>query len=340
MWVAFNHNAAPYTKVHIVSEQIQNSIRVPDELGNKRFDQVAATLFPDFSRARLQTWIKDGQLLVDGKVKKAKEKLIGGETLTLDVELQPEGEWLPEPMDIPIVYEDDHIIIINKPMNLVVHPAAGNLTGTLLNGLLHHCPELQNIPRAGIVHRLDKDTTGLMVVAKTLQAQNHIVDQLQSREMGREYEAVVQGTMTGGGTITEPIARHGKDRTKMAVHPTGKEAITHYRILEHFPNHTHVRVKLETGRTHQIRVHMSHLQHPLVGDATYGGRVRLPKGVSHELREVLRLFPRQALHAKHLELYHPATDELVEWEVDLPDDFIDLLDELQADAAQQEDTDY
>ena len=339
MW-AFNHTDTFITKVHTVSEQIQHTISVPDLMGNKRFDQIAATLFPDFSRARLQTWIKDGQLLVDGEIRKPKDKLIGGETLTLDVVLQAEGEWLPEVMDIPIIYEDEHIIIINKPMNLVVHPAAGNLTGTLLNGLLHHCPDLQNIPRAGIVHRLDKDTTGLMVVAKTLQAQNHIVDQLQTREMGREYEAIVQGTMTGGGTIKDAIARHAKDRTKMTVHPTGKDAITHYRILEHFPNHTHVRVKLETGRTHQIRVHMSHIQHPLVGDGTYGGRVRLPKGVSHELREVLRQFPRQALHAKKLELHHPATNELVSWEIDLPADFTELLEELKLESEMSDKVDY
>ncbi len=323
-----------------MSEQIQQTIKIPNELGNKRFDQIAAILFPDFSRSRLKTWILDGQLTVDGQERAPREKLIGGELMCLDVTLQPEGEWLPEEMDIPIVFEDDHIIIINKPMGLVVHPAAGNYTGTLLNGLLHHCPDLQNIPRAGIVHRLDKDTTGLMVVAKTLQAQNHIVEQLQSREMGREYEAVTQGTMTGGGKVTEPIARHDKDRTKMAVHPTGKDAITHYRVLEKFPSHTHIRVKLETGRTHQIRVHMAHIQHPLVGDGTYGGRVRLPKGVTNELRDVLRKFPRQALHAKHIELYHPATNEVVEWEVPLPDDFEALLEELRFDAENAEDDVY
>jgi 23S rRNA pseudouridine1911/1915/1917 synthase len=323
-----------------MSEQIQHSIKVPNELGNKRFDQIAAQLFPDYSRARLKTWIVDGNLTVDGEMRKPKEKLVGGEMLTIDVVMQAEGEWLPEKIDFPIVFEDEHILVINKPMNLVVHPAAGNHTGTLLNGLLYHCPELQNIPRAGIVHRLDKDTTGLMVVAKTLQAQNHLVEQLQSREMGREYEAVLQGTLTGGGTVKEPIARHMKDRTKMAVHPTGKEAITHYRILSQFPTHTHVRVKLETGRTHQIRVHMAHIQHPLVGDATYGGRVRLPKGVSHELREVLRDFPRQALHAKKLELHHPATNKLVSWEVDLPEDFEELLDELRYDAEHHGSADY
>jgi 23S rRNA pseudouridine1911/1915/1917 synthase len=323
-----------------MSEQIQKTIRIPNELGNKRFDQIAALLFPDFSRSRLKTWIMDGQLTADGKTFSPRAKLVGGEMMVLDVTLQAEGEWLPEEMDLDIVFEDDHIIVVNKPMGLVVHPAAGNYSGTLLNGLLHHCPSLENVPRAGIVHRLDKDTTGLMVVAKTLQAQHHIVEQLQSREMGREYEAVAQGTMTGGGTVKEPIARHDKDRTKMSVHPTGKDAITHYRILEKFPSHTHLRIKLETGRTHQIRVHMSHIQHPLVGDATYGGRVRLPKGVSVELRDVLRKFPRQALHAKHIELYHPATNEIVEWEVPLPADFQELLEELKYDAEQAEDTEY
>jgi len=323
-----------------MSEQIELSQKVPDELGNKRFDQIAAQLFPDFSRARLQAWIKQGDLTVDGEPRKAKEKLIGGEILALDVVTQAEGEWLPEPIDFPVVFEDEHIMVINKPMDLVVHPAAGNLTGTLLNGLLHYCPELRNVPRAGIVHRLDKDTTGLMVVAKTLQAQNHLVEQLQSREMGREYDAVTQGVLTGGGTINEPIARHLKDRTKMAVHPTGKEAVTHYRILEKFPTHTYIRVKLETGRTHQIRVHMAHIQHPLVGDPTYGGKVRLPKGVSHELREVLRDFPRQALHAKKLSLIHPSTQQPMSWEVELPDDFEELLDELRYDAEIHGGVDY
>ena len=323
-----------------MSEHIQQSIKVPNELGNKRFDQIAAQLFPDFSRARLQAWIRDGVLTVDGETRKPKDKLVGDELLEINVVTQAEGEWLPEVMDLDVVYEDDHIMIINKPMNMVVHPAAGNLTGTLLNGLLHHCPGLQDIPRAGIVHRLDKDTTGLMVVAKTLKAQNHIVNQLQTREMGREYEAIVQGTMTGGGSVKEPMARHAKDRTKMAVHPTGKDAITHYRILDKFPCHTHVRVKLETGRTHQIRVHMAHIKHPLAGDQTYGGRVRLPKGVSTVLRDVLRDFPRQALHAKRLELHHPETEELMSWEVPLPEDFIELLAALKYDLEQSDDVEY
>jgi 23S rRNA pseudouridine1911/1915/1917 synthase len=323
-----------------MSEHIKQSIKVPNELGNKRFDQIAAQLFPDFSRARLQAWIRDGTLTVDGQTRKIRDKLVGAELLEIDVITQAEGEWLPEIMDLDIVYEDDHILVVNKPMNLVVHPAAGNLTGTLLNGLLHYCPELVNIPRAGIVHRLDKDTTGLMVVAKTLQAQNHIVTQLQTREMGREYEAIIQGTITGGGSVKEPMARHAKDRTKMAVHPTGKDAVTHYRLLERFPCHTHVRVKLETGRTHQIRVHMAHIKHPLAGDQTYGGRVKLPKGVSAILREALRDFPRQALHAKQIKLIHPHTGRPMQWEVDLPEDFDDLLAALKYDSEHSDDVEY
>lgn len=314
-----------------MSDQINLSAVIPDELGNRRLDQIAAELFPDFSRARLQTWIKDGQLTVDGKAGKPKEKAFGGQVLAIAAELQDEGTWEPQDIKLDIVYEDEHILVINKPADLVVHPAAGNYDGTLLNGLLYHCPELIKIPRAGIVHRLDKDTTGLMVVAKTLQAQNHLVDQLQSREMGREYEAVVMGVMTGGGTVEQKIGRHPRDRLKMAVTNTGKEAVTHYRVLQKFRAHTHIRLKLETGRTHQIRVHMAYIQYPIVGDQLYASRTRLPKGVSEDLRARLRDFSRQALHARKLELYHPATDELVSWEVPLSQDFIDLLEALRED---------
>lgn len=316
-----------------MAQQISQQVQVPLDLGNKRFDQVAAQLFPEYSRSRLQQWIKDGQLTVDGATWRGRDKLIGGEQLILAAELAAEGDWQPEEMDLDIVYEDDDILVLNKPADLVVHPAAGNHEGTLLNGLLHHCPELVNIPRAGIVHRLDKDTTGLMVVAKTLQAQAGLVAQLQDRTMGREYEAVVQGHMTGGGKVDEPIARHGTQRTRMAVIPTGKEAVTHYRVLHKFPTHTYIRCKLETGRTHQIRVHMSHIGYPLVGDKTYAGRTRLTKGIGAALREELQSFPRQALHAKALGLMHPVTQEWMEWEVDLPDDFNQLLDALDADAS-------
>lgn len=319
-----------------MSDQINQVVEVPHELGNKRLDQVAAQLFPDFSRSRLQQWIKEGLLTVDGDAWRGRDKLVGGESLALVATLQAEGDWQAEDIPLDILYEDEHIIVLNKQAGLVVHPAAGNHTGTLLNGLLHHAPSLKNIPRAGIVHRLDKDTTGLMVVAKTLQAQSHLVAQLQDRSMGREYEAVVQGVMTGGGTVEEPISRHGTQRTKMAVNPLGKEAVTHYRVLHKFPTHTYIRCKLETGRTHQIRVHMSHIAHPLVGDATYAGRTRLAKGVTPELRDALQNFPRQALHARQLGLIHPATEEYCEWQVELPDDFEQLLEVLAFDEEERE----
>ncbi|WP_370314638.1 23S rRNA pseudouridine(1911/1915/1917) synthase RluD [Thalassolituus sp.] len=314
-----------------MSSQISHTVEVPYEEGNKRLDQVAARLFPDFSRSRLQEWIKSGQLTVNGEVMRGRDKVVGGETLELKAELEAEGDWQPEEIELDIVYEDDDILVLNKQAGLVVHPAAGNRTGTLLNGLLFHCPDLINIPRAGIVHRLDKDTTGLMVVAKTLQAQTHLVAQLQDRSMGREYEAVVQGHMISGGTVDEPIGRHGTQRTKMAVNPMGKEAVTHYRVLHKFPTHTYIRCKLETGRTHQIRVHMAHIGHPLVGDATYAARQRLTKGIGPELRELLVSFPRQALHAKALTLMHPRTEETMEWEIELPDDFIELLNTMADD---------
>lgn len=310
-----------------MSNSIQASVSVPFSLGNKRLDQIAAELFPDYSRSRLQQWIKDGKLTVNGETRRGRDKMIGGETLELDVVLEAEGNWEAEDIPLDIVYEDDDIVVINKPAGLVVHPAAGNHTGTLLNALLYRYPGIENVPRAGIVHRLDKDTTGLMVVAKNIPAQTQLVAQLQDRSMGREYEAITMGVMTGGGTIEAPIARHPTQRTKMAVAPEdmGKEAITHYRVLHKFNAHTHVRCKLETGRTHQIRVHMSHIGYPLVGDQTYFGRFRLPKGISLHLRQELQSFQRQALHARELSLWHPTSDEYMTWEVDLPEDFQNLL---------------
>jgi len=239
---------------------------------------------------------------------------------------------------LDIAYEDDHILVINKPAGLVVHPAAGNYTGTLLNGLLHHVPSNESIPRAGIVHRLDKDTTGLMVVAKSLEAHNALIQQLQARSVHREYQAITQGVMTGGGTVDEPMARHPQARTKMAVvsdnggKSGGKDAITHYRVIERFPNHTHIRVKLETGRTHQIRVHMAHIGYSLVGDMVYGGRLKLPKGATAELHDMLRNFKRQALHAGKLGLIHPVSEEYMEWQVPPPEDFNLLLEMLKKDA--------
>jgi 23S rRNA pseudouridine1911/1915/1917 synthase len=308
-----------------MSQQISESQIVPESMAGQRVDQVAAKLFSEYSRSRLQGWIKSGELTIDGKTLKPKEKLWGGETVEITAELEDVNQWEPENIPLDIVYEDDDILVINKPVGLVVHPAAGHYDGTLLNALLYHYPGIEVVPRCGIVHRLDMDTSGLMVVAKTIEAQNDLVNQLQSREMGREYEAVVQGVMTGGGLVDAPIGRHPVNRKKQAVVPTGKQAITHYRVLERFKHHTHVRLKLETGRTHQIRVHMSHLGYPLVGDQVYAGRMKVPKGASETMLTMLRGFGRQALHAKRLELFHPITGDELEWEIDLPEDMQALL---------------
>ncbi|MEH6576700.1 MAG: 23S rRNA pseudouridine(1911/1915/1917) synthase RluD [Amphritea sp.] len=319
-----------------MTEQVQLSATISDELVGKRLDQAVAELFPEYSRSRLQGWIKDGSLTVDGAEMRSREKMFGGEQVVIKAELEVIDSYKPVEMPLNILFEDDHIMIINKPAGLVVHPAVGHWEDTLLNGLLHYCPEIAQVPRAGIVHRLDMDTTGLMVVAKTIQAQTDLVAQLQDRSMGREYEAIVSGVMTGGGTVEEPMGRHSRNRQKMTVVALGKEAITHYRVLKKFRAHTHIRLKLETGRTHQIRVHMSHINYPLVGDQMYGGRFRLPKGISLGLQQALRDMKRQALHAKKLELWHPATGELMSWEVDLPDDVQGLLDRLKRDADKHE----
>ncbi|WIO73637.1 23S rRNA pseudouridine(1911/1915/1917) synthase RluD [Porticoccaceae bacterium LTM1] len=310
---------------------IQCEAQVPDSLAGSRLDQAAAELFHEYSRSRLKQWIEDGSLQVDGQQRKPKERLLGGELMTLAAELEPAGEWQAQDIPLDIVYEDDTLLVINKPANLVVHPAAGNPDGTVLNALLHHCPELESVPRAGIVHRLDKDTTGLMVVAKTLTAHHDLVKQLQARTVSREYEAVVMGTMTGGGVVEAAIGRHPRSRTKMAVVEFGgKEAITHYRLIKRFRDYTHVRLALETGRTHQIRVHMAHIAHPLVGDATYAGRLKLPRNATPELVELLRHgFKRQALHAASLALIHPDTGEEMEWDAPLPEDFQNLLSVLK-----------
>ena len=310
------------------SEQIQLTARVTAADCGRRLDQIASDLFTDFSRARLQQWIKEGALRVDGEQRAPKQKLLGGEILSIDVQLQPEGDWQAENIPLNIVCEDDDIIVINKPADLVVHPAAGNRSGTLLNGLLYHCPQLESVPRAGIVHRLDKDTTGLMVVAKTLQAHTDLVAQLQARTVKREYEAIVSGVITGGGTIDQPIGRHPVQRTKMAVVSDGKEARTHYSVLQRFHGHSHVRLNLETGRTHQIRVHMAHLRFPIVGDDAYAGRFRMHKGASQHLREFIQGFGRQALHARALGLIHPVSGEQQSWSIDLPDDMQALLEVL------------
>ncbi|KQQ50014.1 23S rRNA pseudouridine(1911/1915/1917) synthase RluD [Pseudomonas syringae] len=314
-----------------MSENIELSAEVPSESGGQRLDQVAAQLFAEYSRSRLVTWIKDGRLTVDGNVLRPRDLVYGGSILQLTAEQEAQGEWIAQDIALDIVYEDDQILVINKPAGLVVHPAAGHADGTLLNALLHHVPDIVNVPRAGIVHRLDKDTTGLMVVAKTLQAQTQLVNQLQGRTVSRIYECIVIGVVTAGGKIDAPIGRHGQQRQRMAVMDNGKPAVSHYRVLDRFRSHTHVRVKLETGRTHQIRVHMAHINFPLIGDPAYGGRFRIPPAASQTLVESLKTFPRQALHARFLELDHPVTGQRMRWESPLPEDFVWLLSLLKQD---------
>ena len=311
---------------HIVLSAI-----VPEPFANQRLDLVAAQLFPDYSRARLQTWIKDGQLKVNANAARPRDIVYGGDALSIDVYLQAEQQWQAQAMPIDIVFEDEHLIILNKATDVVVHPAAGHRDGTLLNGLLNHCPVLKEVPRAGIVHRLDKDTTGLLMVAKTLESHAQLVEQLRLREIKREYEAVAQGVLTGGGKVDAPLGRHPVNRKRRAVVEDGQEAVTHYRVLNRFRSHTHIHVQLETGRTHQIRAHLAHINIPLVGDPLYSGRLQLPAGCSPGLAECLRGFKRQALHARRLSLQHPVTGEPMTWEAPLPQDFQHLLTVLEAD---------
>ena len=313
---------------------------VPPQLSDKRLDQAAAELMPEHSRSRLQSWIKSGALTVNGTVRKPRDKVMLDDVLDLDAEPEVQVTWEAEPISLDIVYEDEHLLVINKPAGLVVHPAAGHADGTLVNALLNHAPEVENLPRAGIVHRLDKDTSGIMVVARSLIAHTSLVDQLQTRTMGREYEAVVVGSLTGGATVDAPIGRHPQDRKRMAVVSSGKPAVTHYRLLERFAAHTHIQCKLESGRTHQIRVHMTHVRHPLVGDPAYGGRLRLPKGTTEELRQALAAFNRQALHARKLTLEHPETGETLSWEVPLPEDMVQLIEALRKHARELENSDF
>lgn len=326
----------------MTKQTVELAAQVDESQYGKRLDQVIAELFPDYSRSRLKEWLLDGKVTVDGNViTKARTKVAGNEEITVEAELEVEVHHQGEDIPLNIVYEDEHILVINKPADLVVHPGAGNQSGTILNALLHHYPDIETVPRAGIVHRLDKDTTGLMVVAKTVPAQTQLVADLQERYITREYEAVCLGRLTAGGTVDKPIGRHPTKRTCMAVNEFGRESVTHYRVIAKFREHTHIRLRLETGRTHQIRVHMSHIRHPLVGDYQYGGRVKTPKGASEQFLQTLRSFKRQALHAAMLRFHHPITAEEMTFEAPLPEDFEGLLSTMHDDMEEhKDDLDY
>lgn len=308
---------------------------IPETLRGMRLDQALAKLFPEFSRGQLSKWIKAGDVSVNAQQLRPRDSVHGGETVIIHTQLAAQDEsWTAESIELDIIYEDDDVIIINKSAGMVVHPGAGNHQGTLVNALLAHAPQLANIPRAGIVHRIDKSTTGLLMIAKTLQAHNSLVSQLQARTVIREYQAVCLGVLTAGGTVDEPIGRHHIDRKRMAVSQTGKPAITHYRVEQRFRAHTLIKCKLETGRTHQIRVHMAHIRHSLLGDPVYGGRLKMAKGMSEACRDAIQAFRRQALHAGILGFQHPTTGKDVSWQVDLPEDMQRLVEALVLDASQ------
>lgn len=299
---------------------------IPDECATMRVDQALAKLFPDYSRSTLQNWIKADFVRIDGKAPTQKTKVNSGQEVIIHAILENfDQRNVPENIPLDIIFEDDDLLVINKPAGLVVHPGAGNLQHTLMNALLHHAPELTHLPRAGIVHRLDKDTSGLLVIAKNLSSHHSLIKQLQQREVQRVYQAIANGLIISGATISERIGRHPRQRLKMAVISAGKEAITEYRVLEKFRAHTLIKVQLQTGRTHQIRVHMAHIHHPIVGDQLYGGRFKLPAKISPELKTALQHFKRQALHAWQLSLIHPRTKDKMSWKAEIPEDMQNLI---------------
>ncbi|SNC58893.1 23S rRNA pseudouridine(1911/1915/1917) synthase RluD [Sodalis endosymbiont of Henestaris halophilus] len=310
-------------------KQINGTVNVSQR--GQRLDQTLAKTFPNYSRSRIKAWILAGLVRVNGHITTVpKKKMLGGEFIEMQISIK-ESCWEAQDIPLNIIYEDDDILIINKPCNLLVHPGAGHADGTLLNALLHYFPPILDVPRAGIIHRLDKDTTGLMVLAKTVPAQIRLLALMQARKIIREYEAIAIGKMTYGGTVEQPIARHPTKRMRMAVNQMGKPAVTYYRIIEHFRAHTHLRLRLETGRTHQIRVHMAHINHALVGDPLYGTRSRPTKNASESFNEVLCRFNRQALHATLLQFYHPITSIKMEWYAPLPQDMSLLITQLKKD---------
>jgi 23S rRNA pseudouridine1911/1915/1917 synthase len=311
-----------------------HQIALPLELAGRRLDQALAQLLPQFSRTRIQRWIEEGAVRVNGLAARARDVVVGGETATVEARHPPETGVAAEKLPLDIVHEDAAVIVLNKAPGVVVHPGAGNREHTLQNALLAHDTKLKRVPRAGLVHRIDKDTSGLLVVARTLEAQTALVAALAAHQVEREYLALCTGTMTGGGTVDQPIGRHRTQRIKMAVRSDGRAAVTHYRIEKRFRAHTLARVRLETGRTHQIRVHLAHAGYPVVGDPVYGGRRRLPAGATPELQAALAGFRRQALHAARLEFTHPKSGKTVTFSAPLPADFVDLLGVLARDAAE------
>ncbi|HEY8119205.1 MAG TPA: 23S rRNA pseudouridine(1911/1915/1917) synthase RluD [Methylophilaceae bacterium] len=315
------------------------TLTIPQDLGGLRLDQALQKLLPQHSRSRLQSWIKDGLVTIKDQTTTAKFKVWGGEVIQIIPQIVPEeSAFKAQDIAMDIIYEDESILVINKPAGLVVHPAAGNWEGTLLNALLYHAPHLAELPRAGIVHRLDKETSGLLVVAKTLAAQTSLVRQLQARTVKREYRAIVWGQIWRNGKIDQPIGRHPRSRTKMAVNRNGKAAVTHYEVLERFAVHTYLRCMLETGRTHQIRVHMQFLKAPIVGDPVYGMRNIIPlRAMTQALREEVLGFKRQALHAIKLGLIHPETGQPMEWQIELPADMKALLESMRVEETPVED---
>jgi 23S rRNA pseudouridine1911/1915/1917 synthase len=293
---------------------------------------VLAPLLPDYSRSQISNWIKSGAITMNQKPCKPKDKTSEGDQIDINVDLNLMDNnfehCAPEEIPLTIVFEDDELLVLNKPANMVVHPGAGNREHTLVNALLHHAPSLHHLPRAGIIHRLDKDTTGLLVIAKTLIAHTSLVRQMQAREIQRHYLALVQGHLISGGTLDTGFGRHHRNRLKMTVMEHGRQAITHYAIKKQYQDFTLLDVKLMTGRTHQIRVHLAHIHHPVVGDQLYGGRMRFPAQASDELKTQLQEFKRQALHACSLSFCHPKTDEILTLTAPLPDDFQFLLNTL------------
>ncbi len=308
-----------------MSQKIHLEIIIPEELAGLRLDLALAQLLPDHTRSQIQGWLKKGEITINGKIPRARDIVTGDEQVLIAASAKFQPEYLAQDIALQIVYEDDDVLVINKPAGMVVHPGAGNAQNTLLNAILHHAPALHTLPRAGILHRLDKDTSGLLLIAKTQTALTYLSRQLKAHKIKRIYQAIVSGILISGKTIDEPIGRHPMQRTKMTVTQAGKPSVTHYRVMERYRAHTRIKLELETGRTHQIRVHMAHTRHPLLGDQTYGGRLQLPKNATPELVNALRTFKRQALHAIELQFTHPTSKELITCNAPIPNDLQELI---------------